>query len=127
MKTEEFLQQEWVKEEIIKRLDYKPNTGRLTWSERDCPYFDKSRVGKDVGYSWSVNGYINKTLLMEIKGRRVSLVVARLCWLVYTGDWPEHTIDHIDRDPLNNRWTNLRDVPQSVNNQNKGPYRKKVL
>jgi len=127
MNTKEFLQQDWVKEEIIKRLDYDPNTGRLTWSERDCPYFDKSRVGKEVGYSWSVDGYVNNTMKMEIKGRKVTIIVARLCWLVHTGDWPEHTVDHIDRNTLNNKWENLRDVPQSVNNKNKGPYKKKSL
>jgi hypothetical protein len=126
MNTKEFLRQEWVKEEIIKRLDYDPDTGRLTWSKRDCHYFDKTRAGKDVGYSWSLDGYVNNTLTMEIKGRKVKLVVARLCWLVYTGDWPKNTIDHIDRDSLNNKWDNLRDVPQSINNQNKGPYRKRV-
>lgn len=125
MNTKEFLQQSWVKKEIINRLDYNPETGDLTWAERDCRYFDKSRVGKKVGYNWSVDGYVNYTVPMEIKGRRVKLVVARLCWLVHTGDWPKHTIDHIDRDPLNNRWGNLRDVSQAVNNQNKGPYKKR--
>jgi len=126
MKTKEFINQDWVKEEIISRLNYNPETGSLTWAERDCPFFDKSRVGKEVGNSWDTDGYINNTLLLEIKGRRVHIVVARLCWLVHTGDWPKYTIDHIDRDPLNNKWDNLRDVTQKVNNSNKGPYKKRL-
>ena len=127
MKTKEFLAQDWVKQEIISRLNYNPETGSLTWASRDCKSFDPTRVDKEVGYVFVKDGYINKTLHMEIKGKRVMLVVARLCWLVQTGDWPEHTIDHIDRDTLNNRWDNLRDVTQSVNNQNKSKkYKKRI-
>lgn len=127
MNTKEFLAQDWVKEEIISRLNYNPETGSLTWAERDCAFFDKSRVGEEVGCSWNQNGYVQKTLQLEIKGRRVNLVVARLCWLVHTGDWPKYTVDHIDRDSLNNKWSNLRDVTQKVNNSNKGFYKGNVL
>ncbi len=34
------------------------------------------------------------------------------------GQWPPQTIDHIDGDPANNRFSNLRAVSQQVNNQN---------
>jgi len=124
MNTKEFLSQSWVKQEIISRLHYNPNTGLLTWAERDCPFYDKSSVGKQAGYSWTKDGYVNHTLFLVIKGRRVNLIVARVCWLVHTGDWPKQTVDHINRDPLDNRWENLRDVSQKVNNANKGPYKK---
>ncbi len=29
-------------------------------------------------------------------------------WLYMTGVWPSTSVDHIDRDPTNNRWGNLR-------------------
>lgn len=127
MNTKEFLNQDWVKQEIISRLNYNPETGSLTWAERDCKYFGRSKIGKEVGYIFKKEGYVNKSLHMEISGRRVTVVVARLCWLVKTGDWPKHTIDHVDRDTLNNRWENLRDVTQQVNNQNKSRrYKKRI-
>ena len=125
MITKEFLAQGWVKQEIISRLNYNAETGSLTWAERDCTSFYESKVGKEVGCVFVRDGYVNKTLTLEIKGRKVTLVVARLCWLVQIGDWPKHTIDHVDRDPLNNKWENLRDVTQGVNNQNKCKVYKK--
>ena len=67
------------------------------------------------------------TLYLKKKGRAVGFSVARLCWLVQTGDWPEHTIDHINRDPWDNRWCNLRDITQKENNFNKGFYKGRVF
>lgn len=43
----------------------------------------------------------------------------RLAWLYVTGVWPEHQIDHIDGDGLNNRWDNLREVTNQENQQNR--------
>ena len=36
-----------------------------------------------------------------------------------TGDWPEAEIDHIDGNPSNNAWSNLRAVNSQENNRNK--------
>ncbi len=42
----------------------------------------------------------------------------RLAWLYMTGAWPTGQIDHINGDPRDNRWLNLRQVNQSQNNAN---------
>jgi len=42
----------------------------------------------------------------------------RLAWLYVHGEWPKHTIDHINGVKDDNRIANLRDVPQRVNSQN---------
>ena len=125
MERNQFIRQTWVKDEIRNRLIYNPNTGELSWRFRDgMDYFNKNHAGRAVGCVWSKDGYITCTLNMEIKGRKITFIVARLCWLLHYGDWPENTIDHIDRNPLNNKIENLRDVTQAENNRNKNPYRR---
>lgn len=44
--------------------------------------------------------------------------VHRLIFLVVTGEWPEHMVDHINGVRTDNRWVNLRDVPMLYNAQN---------
>jgi hypothetical protein len=42
----------------------------------------------------------------------------RLAWLIETGDWPTHEIDHRDMDRSNNRWANLREATGVQNRAN---------
>jgi hypothetical protein len=42
----------------------------------------------------------------------------RLAWLYVTGSWPTHVIDHINGNPADNRFANLRDVTPQVNTHN---------
>lgn len=96
-------------------LHYTPETGVLTRialqtsdgrrSGRICD------LGKPVG-SKMPNGYLNAGVL----GRKY--LVHRLVWLYVTGEWPKNHIDHINGNPADNRWQNLRDVTHEENLQN---------
>ena len=35
-----------------------------------------------------------------------------------TGDWPKEMLDHINRNPADNRWCNLREVTRAENRLN---------
>lgn len=50
------------------------------------------------------------------KGERT--VTQRFVRFYVFGVWPDFGIDHIDGDTSNNALSNLRDVPQEVNNRN---------
>jgi hypothetical protein len=77
-------------------LRYDPNTGE--WWRISRTY---------MGIAW-------KKLRNSDKKRRVIKIgfrtypAARLAWLYMTGEWPEVTVDHEDRDHSNDRWSNLR-------------------
>lgn len=127
MNGKDYIKLPHIKEEIRSRFDYNPEKGELTWAYRDenFKYFNEHVAGKVVGtvYAHYKHGYKGKRVALEVFRKKLTLTTARVCWLVQTGDWPEHTIDHINRDSTDDRWENLRDVTQSVNNWNKNGYK----
>lgn len=103
---------------VRKILDYDPETGILTWRERVTRRGGNYRVGKPAGKR--AKGHI----MIGIGGRHY--VAARLAWLWMTGEWPDPEVDHFDRDPYNDRWSNLREATRGQNNFNrtsKAPFR----
>lgn len=107
-------------------LSYDPETGMLTWNERDvswfredvycgprrvCATWNARYAGKPAINHISANGYREGPLL----GQRVK--AHRIIWKMMMGDDPDQ-VDHINGDRADNRWTNLRDGDQSQNQRN---------
>jgi hypothetical protein len=123
------MEQELIKAIIKERINYDPQTGQLTWKERDTSlachkWFNENKAGKLCGNITvsKKDGYAHHRVIMECSGERLHISAARTAWLLMTGDWPNHTIDHINRNSTDQRWENLRDVPQGINNHNKNHY-----
>lgn len=96
-------------EELRSVLTLHEDTGEFYWNISS----GQAKKGKRAGTLNSL-GYI------QIKYRGVCYLAHRLVWYFLYGTLPENTIDHKDRDRANNRPSNLRDVPLSLNLHNRG-------
>jgi hypothetical protein len=88
-------------------LSYDPLTGALNWKR-------PPRRGVGIGPAGCVNADGYK--IIGYGGHEYMAI--HLIWLLQTGEWPEHGVDHKDRDTTNDCWANLRAATYSQNNQN---------
>lgn len=99
-------------EQLRSALIYHPDTGVFNWV-----HGAKGRYAGDVAGNVRPDGY-----------RRINVFghlyyAHRLAWLYMTGEWPEHQIDHINMDPSDNRWANLRAATPRQNRGNRKAQR----
>lgn len=87
---------------------YNPNTGDI-W---------RIVFGHKKGNHSKISGYLDKAGYLILKTSKFEVKCHRLAWLLYYGVMPETMIDHIDRNPANNRIDNLRLSQQSGNSMN---------
>lgn len=85
-----------------------PEIGTLT---RRIQTSSNARAGTIAG-SRNARGYI----LIRLDGKYY--LAHRLIFFMMVGRWPEHQIDHINGDPSDNRWSNLREATPAENSRN---------
>lgn len=66
----------------------------------------------------SINGHGYRYI--QINGEMIP--AHRIIYAMMTGRWPRYCMDHINRDPGDNRWCNLRHVSHAGNMRNKSIY-----
>lgn len=95
-------------EQLREMFDYNPETGLLFWKKRNSK---RIHIG-DIAGCKSSEGRV----LVGVKGRLYK--AHRIAWAIMTGEWPTDQIDHINQNPSDNRWENLREVCKSQNMMN---------
>jgi hypothetical protein len=94
---------------LEKHLHYDPETGIFVWVR--APAHNPKLKGQIAGtVRW--DGY------RTIRIRCRAYYASHLACLWMLGKWPDEEMDHIDRDPSNDRWENLREADSSLNKWN---------
>jgi len=97
-------------------FSYDPETGVLRWK-------NPSRInGTQPGAIAGCLDSTNHRRLVTINYKR--LKAHHIIWAYQTGEWPTRHIDHVNRDPSDNRWCNLREATASDNQCNQGKNRR---
>ena len=94
--------------DLLRMLNYDPGTGDFKWIQHQSK---PDLIGRSAGSA--------RKDAVAIKVNGVRYRAHRLAWLYMTGEWPYDVIDHVDGNPMNNVWSNLRSVDRSVNAQNR--------
>ena len=96
-------------EQLRSILAYDAETGLFTWLTERGNFVRPGRIAGTI----TPDGYLRIVI------NKKSYAAHRLAWAHVTGDWPNLIIDHIDRDKLNNRFSNLRLVTPKGNAANR--------
>lgn len=110
-------------------LHYDMRAGELRWRTRPPEHFADRR-----GH-WVHNGRWAGQIAGTPKSKGIIVRLnnygwrsARIIWRMVTGDDPgEHAVDHIDRNPFNNAWDNLRLATHGQNRRNSLANRNRAL
>lgn len=113
-------------EGLRNRFDYDPNIGMLLVKETGVIPPVMLKKGKKI---IDTGGQLRPGMPAEImtgggkyyhvKYRGQRLPAHRVAWAIHYGEWPSDGIDHINRDPMDNRIENLRLATAAQNSCNR--------
>lgn len=112
--------------ELRQLLEYDPETGRFTHKARQARHFAAAKNPQRAANSWNKRFAGKQTFTAGFRGYRIGGLLGTQCyahrvaWAYMTGEWPAVEIDHINGDPSDNCFANLRSVSKSENGRNKG-------
>lgn len=90
---------------------YTPSTGVVVWRNHQVSRGHR-RFALEPAGGVGVHGYL------RIRIGNLLFCTHRIAWAMHHGEWPDGEIDHIDRNPMNNKIENLRIASRSENMHN---------
>jgi len=106
-------------------LSYDAETGKLYWKPRPVEMFSDGRhTAAHSCAKWNAKHAGKEAFTSASGGRPEGRIFGRgfrahrVIWAIVTGEWPKEEIDHKDRNPLNNRFDNLRPCTHRQNLMN---------
>ncbi|MER9412887.1 HNH endonuclease [Mesorhizobium sp. M0589] len=91
-------------------LIYDPETGALNW-----------RVARPGTFSGALAGTRTSEGYTQVEIDYRLYKAHRVIWLMQTGKWPKHHVDHKNGMRPDNRWKNLREATPLQNARNRRP------
>jgi hypothetical protein len=123
------LMTELTQEVVRELLDYDPVTGRAFWKKRDAKWFTEGKYTRQASADrWNTNFAGKEITNTNVYGYIIATIFAkkypltRLIFLYMTGRFPSGFADHKNRDKLDNRWENLRDLTPAQSAKNRGAF-----
>jgi hypothetical protein len=99
------------------RVTYDPETGVFLW----CNGYGGVTAGHPAGRK--TTGLKDGSPYWRVTIDSREYKAHRLAWFYMTGEWPPNQVDHINGDPRDNRWANLRLATQTQNKRNSRIYK----
>jgi hypothetical protein len=94
--------------QLKEALHYNPESGDFTWLKRPA---NRVKIGDVAGYTCP-DGY------KQIRINNILYKAHRLVFLYVEGELPVNIVDHINHEPSDNSWANLRHADRFINQKN---------
>lgn len=98
-------------------FDCDAERGILIWRHRPRSHFKHIRqfAAVNTRFAGKVAGTLSPSGYLDVTVADQKIRVHRIIWAMHTGTWPTKSLDHINRNRLDNPFANLREATHSQN------------